>query len=164
MHLVDVFARPGFVGNVGKILSAREAGAGLRFLEVSYGYRGSDPEFLARVPAAELVGLVGPELVTCAFNLSAAVVTDDPDDPTNLEDDGAEGDTQAKKEGMMPLNRTHSAALVEALVQGSRKPMGLLLLDVTLYTVSLVPRVCMSDSVGKVVLRTAETGDASYMN
>jgi len=133
LHLLDVFARPGFLSNVGKTLWSRKDG--LRFLEVNYSYRHEDQDFLTSVPATELVHLINPSLVTCAFNISPPDVTNDPDDPTNLGEEGE--DAQRRKEGVVALDHTHSSGLVDALVEQRTAPTGLLLLNITLYTVML---------------------------
>lgn len=133
LHLLDVFARPGFLANVGKTMSAREEG--LRFLEVNYSYRHEDEDFLARVPAADLVHLIAPSLVTCAFNISSPDVTDDPDDPTNLGE--GDKDTLTRKEGVVALSQVYSSSLLDKLVEQRTAPTGLLLLNIALYTVKL---------------------------
>ncbi|KAJ9665881.1 hypothetical protein H2201_004005 [Coniosporium apollinis] len=140
LHLLDVFARPHFFDAVGQKLAGRQKG--LMFLEVNYSFRHEDEDFLTRVPAPELPTLIGPGLITCAFNVSTPDVTDDPEDPTNLDDEGKE--RQGKKEGVMAFNKTLSPVLVEKLMEEDTRPRNLKVLNTTLYTLSL-------HSLGKIL-------------
>ncbi len=132
LHLLDVFARPHFFDAVGPKLAKREKG--LMFLEVNYSFRHEDEDFLTRVPAPELPMLIGPGLITCAFNISTPDVTDDPEDPTNIDEEGKE--RQGKKEGVMAFNKTVSPPLVEKLTEEDTRPRNLRVLNTTLYTIS----------------------------
>ncbi len=135
LHLLDVFARPGFFANIGKALSSRPANKGLRFLEVNYSFRHEDEEFLTQVPSTELPALISPGLVTCALNISPPDVTDDPDDPSNLSTNGEA--TRRKHEGVMTLNQTLGQTLVDALCEEKTAPKELMLLNTSLYTLSV---------------------------
>ncbi|KAI9718059.1 MAG: hypothetical protein M1812_004317 [Candelaria pacifica] len=135
LHLLDVFARPGFFANVGKTLSSRPAIQGLRFLEVNYSFRHEDEEFLTRVPSIELPALIGRDLVTCALNISPPDVTNDPDDPANLTKEGEA--TKRRPEGVMTLNQTLAQGLVNALCERETAPRELMLLNTSLYTLSV---------------------------
>lgn len=134
LHLLDVFAKPGFFETVGKTLSTRGKD-GIRFLEVNYSFRHEDEAFLETIPAGELVYLIGPSLVTCAFNISPPDVTNDPDDPANLDKKG--GEQQRRHEGVLAINHSMSPYLVDALVKEETAPKELLLLNTTLYTLTL---------------------------
>ncbi|KAI9753457.1 MAG: hypothetical protein M4579_005141 [Chaenotheca gracillima] len=135
LHLLDVFARTGFFTKVGSILEKNLSG-GLRFLEVNYSYRHEDDDFLDRVPGMDLLSLIGPNLLTCALNLSKADVTDDPDDPSNLDQEGKEIETGARnKKGIVPLDERFGTKLVEALL-GDTAPITLKALHATLYTIT----------------------------
>lgn len=103
------------------------------FLEINYTVQHSDPEFLGKIQATELSSLVGPGLVTLAFNVSEADVTDDPDDPTNNTDKSAE---EAAKDGVVALNRTLGSTLVKALTDETTRPRGLRVLNSTLFTLT----------------------------
>lgn len=133
LHLLDVFARPHFLSAVAETLRQRQKG--LMFLEVNYSFRHEDADFLTRVPAAELPLLIAPGLITCALNVSAPDVTNDPDDPANLNERGEE--VTRRREGVMAFNKTLSPALVEALTGEESRPRNLKVLNTTLYTISL---------------------------
>ena len=143
LHLLDVFAKPGFFETVGKTLSSRGKD-GIRFLEVNYSFRHEDEQFLDTVPAAELLHLIGPSLVTCALNISPPDVTNDPDDPANINKEGEE--QQRRHEGIMAINHSMSPYLTDALIQEGTAPKQLLLLNTTLYTLKLEG---FSDILGK---------------
>ncbi|KAI9819119.1 MAG: hypothetical protein M1827_007275 [Pycnora praestabilis] len=132
LHLLDVFARPPFFKNAGNTLSSRKDG--LKFLEVNYSFRHEDEDFLNTVPALELPCLIGPSLVTCALNISPPDVTNDPNDPANLNKEGEE--SQRKHEGVMALNKSLAPDLVGALTE-EKAPTSLLLLNTTLYTFAI---------------------------
>ncbi|KAF2460178.1 hypothetical protein BDY21DRAFT_384532 [Lineolata rhizophorae] len=146
LHLLDVFAKPGFFSRLGESLrSEGTRGRGLMFLEVNYSFRHEDEDFLTRVQGAELPGLVAPGLITCAFNIAPPDVTDDPEDPANLTSEGeplpAE---QRRKEGVMAFNRTLAPALVDALTAEETAPRNLKVLNSTLYTLT-------TESLGKIL-------------
>jgi hypothetical protein len=61
-------------------------------------------------------------------------VSDDPDDPANLDEKGKE---VQKREGVMAFNRTLSPELVNALTEEESKPRNLKVLNTTLYTISM---------------------------
>ncbi|TIA20201.1 hypothetical protein D6C81_04369 [Aureobasidium pullulans] len=137
LHLLDVFAQPKFFQSIGPYVThstdEESARRGLMFLEINYTVQHSDPEFLGKIQATELSSLVGPGLVTLAFNVSEADVTDDPDDPTNNTDKSAE---EAAKDGVVALNRTLGSTLVKALTDEGTRPRGLRVLNSTLFTLT----------------------------
>ncbi|KAI5203954.1 hypothetical protein E4T39_03882 [Aureobasidium subglaciale] len=137
LHLLDVFAQPKFFESIGPYVThstdEETARRGLMFLEINYTVQHSDPEFLGKIQATELASLVGPGLVTLAFNVSDADVTDDPEDPTNNGEKTAE---EAAKDGVVALNRTLGSTLVKALTNEATKPRGLRVLNSTLFTLT----------------------------
>jgi hypothetical protein len=137
LHLLDVFAQPGFFEGIGPYVTYssddESARRGLMFLEINYTVQHSDPEFLGKIQATELNALVGPGLVTLAFNVSQADVTNDPDDPTNNGDKDA---IEAAKDGVVALNRTLGSTLVKALTDEATRPRGLRVLNSTLFTLT----------------------------
>ncbi|TKA70013.1 hypothetical protein B0A55_07033, partial [Friedmanniomyces simplex] len=70
LHLLDVFAKPGFFIEAGKWLKYNtfdtpgEARRGLMFLEVNYSFRHEDEDFMAKIQATELPSLIGPGLIS----------------------------------------------------------------------------------------------------
>jgi hypothetical protein len=137
LHLLDVFAQPKFFESIGPYITYNTdneaARRGLMFLEINYTVQHSDPEFLGKIQATELSALVGPGLVTLAFNVSQADVTDDPEDPTNNGDKDA---VEAAKDGVLALNRTLGSTLVKALTDEATRPRGLRVLNSTLFTLT----------------------------
>ncbi|KAI4748643.1 hypothetical protein E4T50_01071 [Aureobasidium sp. EXF-12298] len=137
LHLLDVFAQPKFFEGIGPYITYSSddetARRGLMFLEINYTVQHSDPEFLGKIQATELNALIGPGLVTLAFNVSQADVTDDPEDPTNNGDKNA---AEAAKDGVVALNRTLGSTLVKALTDEATRPRGLRVLNSTLFTLT----------------------------
>lgn len=131
IQLLDVFARPGFFQAAGDKLSARDGEHRLMFLQFNYTFRHEDEDFLRRIPAAELPSFVNPSLVMCSFNIAAPDNTDDPEDPTNVTEDG---DVKEKPEGVMAFHRSSARHLVAALTGEKTAPTGLRALNTTLYT------------------------------
>ncbi|KNG83482.1 hypothetical protein ANOM_006676, partial [Aspergillus nomiae NRRL 13137] len=142
LHLLDVFCRKGFIAGIGDILHDRKSQGALRFLEVSYTYRGhSDGEFLDRIPVDELPHLLVKGLVGVSLRLDAAAAGLEEDVP----DDSADvGDRVGRKpEGIVPVGSGHEGTglLVERLDEvesgsESGSESGLKMLDCTLYTLS----------------------------
>ncbi|KAK0793761.1 hypothetical protein LTR91_000704 [Friedmanniomyces endolithicus] len=130
LHLLDVFAKPGFFGQVGRWLrwntsdAPGEARRGLMFLEVNYSFRHEDEEFMAKIQARELPGLVGPGLISCSFNIST---------PETGEEDGQE---VGSEEGVMAFNKTLAPDIMLALMDEELSPKGLRALNITLYTLT----------------------------
>lgn len=138
LHLLDVFAKPGFFGQIAPWLKYNdselpsEARRGLMFLEVNYTFRHEDEDFMAQIPASELAALIGPGLISCSFNISAPEdASEDEQDPSNIQNAGA------SKEGVMAFNKTLSTSIAEALVKDESRPRGLRALNSTLFTFSL---------------------------
>lgn len=134
LHLLDVFAKPGFFENAAKWLKYNtsnergEARRGLMFLEVNYTFRHEDEDFMGKIQASELPLLVGPGLISCSFNLA---------EPDNAEEDEQDPSTiqgAATKEGIMAFNKTLSEPLIKALTEEETSPKGLRALNSTLYT------------------------------
>ncbi|RDW80682.1 hypothetical protein BP5796_05380 [Coleophoma crateriformis] len=82
LHLLDVFAPSGFFTSF-----ASAVDPSLRFLEINYTYRHSDPQFLDTVPSKELAGFVEncPQLVGLTLSISAPDITNDDDDREGTE-------------------------------------------------------------------------------
>lgn len=202
LHLLDVFARPGFfravapwvtysdgsdsavkaqtgprivdeedeVGEKKEVETAKEVRRGLMFLEINYTTQHGDEAFLSKVPATELPLLIGPGLITLAFNVSGADVTDDPDDPTNSEEASrqkagqkGEGEDVVQKDGVMTFNKTLAPVLIEALTNSETRPQNLRVLNTTLYTITLADlKTLMETHTGLMVLMvTMEIEDAA---
>ena len=138
LHLLDVFARPGFFKEAAPWLKYNtsdtpgEARRGLMFLEVNYTFRHEDEDFMAKIQATELPNLVGPGLISCSFNVTPPEdATEDEQDPTTIQTEGK------NKEGVMAFNKTLTAGLVKALTEEETYPRGLRALNSTLYTFTL---------------------------
>ncbi|PGH13446.1 hypothetical protein AJ80_06315 [Polytolypa hystricis UAMH7299] len=113
LHLLDVFSRPGFMSGLGGILEdldrSKDKKASLRFLEISYTYRGhSDSDFLTHIPGDELPTMLVPSLVAACFRLTAPPILDAastaglPDDPADVDEEGNLIPGK-KPEGIIPL-------------------------------------------------------------
>ncbi len=94
------------------------------FLEVNYSFRHEDEEFMAKIQARELPGLVGPGLISCSFNIST---------PETGEEDGQE---VGSEEGVMAFNKTLAPDIMLALMDEELSPKGLRALNITLYTLT----------------------------
>ena len=179
LHLLDVFARKGFFEALAPFVTYDDGSdssdgnmgrRGLMFLEMNYTTQHEDEEFLSKVPASELPSLVGPGLVTLAFNVSEANETDDPEDPSNLgqsrvtdvSDTGTNPDV-LKKDGVMTFNKTLAPGLVKALTEEGRRPVNLKVLNTTLYTLTFDHlRTILQKHAGlMVVMVTLEVEDAA---
>lgn len=120
LHLLDTFSRKGFISGLGGILEDLNAtGKGvLRFLEVSYTYRGhSDSNFLDRIPGDELPTMLVPSLIAASFSL-AAPVSRNTNAPAELPDDPADVDENGnpipgrKPEGVIPLANSNPGVAI----------------------------------------------------
>ncbi|KAK3674335.1 hypothetical protein LTR78_005804 [Recurvomyces mirabilis] len=136
LHLLDVFAKPGFFINAGKWLKYNtsdtpgEARRGLMFLEVNYTFRHEDEDFMAKIQATELPSLVGPGLISCSFNVSPPEsAEDDEQDPSTIQQ-------ASSKEGVMAFNKTLATDIMFALTDEEVSPKGLRALNITLYTMT----------------------------
>ncbi|KAK5722241.1 hypothetical protein LTR17_014247 [Elasticomyces elasticus] len=136
VHLLDVFAKPGFFVDAGKWLryntsdAPGEARRGLMFLEVNYSFRHEDEEFMAKIQATELPSLVGPGLISSSFNISIPeTAEEDEEDPTTIQQ-------VSDKEGVMAFNKTLAPDLMFALTDDELSPKGLRALNITLYTLT----------------------------
>jgi hypothetical protein len=154
VHLLDVFSKTSFFEGVAPVLRQKEKG--LMFLEVSYSYR-HEEQFLSSIPAAALPGLVTPSLVSLSLNMSSADVTDDPDDPTNLEEEGGKGEG----DGIVALG-DWAEEFVDALVVEEKAPRSLRGLNGTLYSLSLEQlKTVLEKHRGLVVVSTTIETDGS---
>ncbi|KAL1301570.1 hypothetical protein AAFC00_005805 [Neodothiora populina] len=137
LHLLDVFAKAGFFTSIAPYLTysaeGEDARRGLMFLEINYTVQHSDADFLPKIQATELPKLIGPGLITAAFNVSEADVTDDPDDPNNASDAPEE---ELAKDGIMAFNKTLASGLVDMLTDEETRPRSLKVLNLTLYTLT----------------------------
>ncbi|KAF2220342.1 hypothetical protein BDZ85DRAFT_284757 [Elsinoe ampelina] len=127
LHLLDVFARPGFWSRVAPFLRSPKDNTptssdqdekideahpppappsanrkGLLALELNYTTQHSDPLFLSKVHSSELPLLISPTLISLSFNVSEADVTNDPEDPANApllpKDDETDEEKKARLE------------------------------------------------------------------
>ncbi|QIW98393.1 hypothetical protein AMS68_003911 [Peltaster fructicola] len=130
LHLLDVFARPGFFSSTSKWLKYNtsdvpgEARRGLMFLEINYTYDHEDPDLMSKVAATELHTLIAPGLISCSFNISPPEEV-----PGQISSSG--------KEGVMAFNESITAGIVDALLREDSYPRGLKALNVTLFTMTL---------------------------
>ncbi|PGH09870.1 hypothetical protein AJ79_05597 [Helicocarpus griseus UAMH5409] len=185
VHLLDVFCRRGFMRGIGGLLEElyrEDSGGGggdgaaataknegtkksdlnLRFLEISYTYRGhSDRDFLNRIPGDELPTLLVPSIMAVSFSLNAPPSPsssggDDADDDDCFPHDPADVDEEGKPipgkkpEGIIPLPHADRGTemLVRKLAGGNTNddgndgagpdsvpgPVALKMLESTLYT------------------------------
>jgi hypothetical protein len=116
LHLLDVFASPGQFTEFSEALSPQ-----LKFLEINYTYRHSDPHFRSSIPSKELATFVKEGLVALTLSISAPDVTDD------------EEDREGTEEGMVPIVAAEAGGVVEKLLKAGK---GLAMLDVTMFELS----------------------------
>ena len=116
MHLLDVFAPHDVFG---ELLAA--LGDEVRFLEISYTFRHSDPEFLKSIPGMEIVRGLKKEVVGWTACVTAPEVTEDEDDREGTE------------VGMRPLSGEGEALVRRLKEVGS----GLVVVDGTMFEVSV---------------------------
>lgn len=128
LHLLDVFAPSGFISDLAKALSPS-----LKFLEVNYTYRHSDPQFLFSTPSADLGSLIDKGLVGLTFSISAPDVTDD------------EEDREGTEVGVVPISGKDARTVVERLVQEGER---LVICDVTMFELTLPDVERLLDSLG----------------
>jgi hypothetical protein len=119
VHLLDVFAPSGFFTDLTAAFSPS-----LRFMEISYTYRHSDPGFLGSLLTGEIVGalagVVG--LVGLTLSLSAPDVTQDDDD------------VEGTDIGVKVIGGQDSKNLVGKLIQGGDE---LVMLDITMFELDI---------------------------
>ncbi|KAH7354948.1 hypothetical protein BKA65DRAFT_581616 [Rhexocercosporidium sp. MPI-PUGE-AT-0058] len=135
LHLLDVFGPKGFYTEL-----AGRVSPGLKFLEVNFTYRHSDPQFLSSLPSKEIVeflGRQGGRLVGLTASISAPDVTDDEDDREGTE------------VGILPVERAHAEGLVGVLKEGG---VGgeMVMLDVTMFELSLEQLADVVGGCGRV--------------
>ncbi len=116
VHLLHVFA-PHEV--FGELLAA--LGDEARFLEISYTFRHSDPEFLKSIPGMEIVKGLRKGVVGWTACITAPEVTED------------EEDREGTEVGMRPLEGVGEALVVRLKEVGS----GLVVVDATMFEVTL---------------------------
>lgn len=117
LHLLDVFASPGQFTKLAEQLSPK-----LKFLEINYTYRHSDPHFRSSIPSKDLTDFVKGGLVGLTLSISAPDVTDD------------EEDREGTEEGMVPVAGAEAGGIVEKLAKVGG---GLAMLDVTMFELSM---------------------------
>ncbi|KAH7411003.1 hypothetical protein BKA64DRAFT_704110 [Cadophora sp. MPI-SDFR-AT-0126] len=127
LHLLDVFGPKGFYAEL-----ARRVSPSLRFLEVNFTYRHSDPQFLGSVPSKEIVeflkrgsgagGGANAGLLGLTTSISAPDITDDEDDREGTE------------LGILPVEKGHAEGLIDALKDVGKE---MVMLDVTMFEVSI---------------------------
>ncbi|CAL3967111.1 unnamed protein product [Diplocarpon coronariae] len=124
IHLLDVFASEGFYAHL-----AASVGPALRFLEINFTYRHSDPDFLQNLPRQEVAPWVRGGLLGLTASISRPDGTGDDDDREGTE------------LGILPVQTKDSGELVERL----RRVGGeMVMLDLTMFQLDL-------ESVGRVV-------------
>jgi hypothetical protein len=117
LHLLDVFGSSGFFLDLSKVLSPT-----LKFLEVNYTFRHSDPQFLSTVPSKDMSALVSTGLVALTMSISAPDVTEDEDDREGTE------------VGVKPVAGKDARDVAEKLVQEGE---GLVMLDATMFELNM---------------------------
>ncbi|RWR00184.1 hypothetical protein C8Q69DRAFT_490038 [Paecilomyces variotii] len=168
LHLLDAFCRKGFMAGLGGILeqlndpesqSKYGVRSAMRFLEVSYTYRGhADASFLERIPADELPAMLVPSLLAASFSLAAPPErpedssSDLVDDPLYVDENGVPIPGR-RPEGVVPFSPANAGtALLMRKLTGSEVdhegleiihipgtgpgPRNLKMLDSTLYTLN----------------------------
>ncbi|KAJ9206227.1 hypothetical protein DTO166G4_7467 [Paecilomyces variotii] len=135
LHLLDAFCRKGFMAGLGGILeqlndpeSQSKYGirSAMRFLEVSYTYRGhADASFLDRIPADELPAMLVPSLLAASFSLAAPPErpedssSDLVDDPLYVDENGVPIPGR-RPEGVVPFSPANAGtALLMRKLTGS---------------------------------------------
>jgi hypothetical protein len=131
LHLLDVLGKPGFYKELSEALTP-----GLKFLEVNFTYRHSDPEFMKTLPSKEMGGFVKKDLVGLTMSVSAPdVVADDEDDREGTE------------VGVMVAGGKDSSTAVEKFVEAGD---GLVMLDATMFDLGKEDVEKVLDACGKV--------------
>jgi len=130
VHILDVFAPPGILSSISDAFSSS-----LRFLEVSYTYRHSDPNFLASLNVKEVAGLVRSSLVALTMAVGAPDVTAD------------EEDREGTEVGVKPVGGKDAKDVVGKLV-GEGK--GLVMLDATMFEMSVEDVEAILGACGKL--------------
>ncbi|KAE8450377.1 hypothetical protein EG329_006451 [Mollisiaceae sp. DMI_Dod_QoI] len=136
LHLLDVFTPPGFW--------TRFAGAlnpDLKFLELNYTFRHSDPEFLKSLQAGEVVRFVKGRKGLLGLTLSVSAPDVVPDD---------EDDREGTEVGVLVVGEGgEREALVDALVDPEMGG-GLVMCDVSMFELSLEELGRVVDACGMV--------------
>ena len=130
LHLLDVFGSSGFFSDLAKALSPS-----LRFLEVNYTYRHSDPQFLDTVPSKDIPVFISHGLVALTMSISAPDVTEDEDDREGTE------------VGVKPVAGKDARAVAEKFLHEGE---GLVMLDVTMFELNLGEVEKVLDRLGKL--------------
>ncbi|KAK2624511.1 hypothetical protein QTJ16_006461 [Diplocarpon rosae] len=127
IHLLDVFAGDGFYAKL-----AATVGPALRFLEINFTYRHSDPDFLKSVPSKELVAFLRGGLLGLTASISSPDVTEDEDDREGTE------------VGILPVDIKDSGKLVERLrsVGGEMVMLDLTMFNLDLEAVGILVGAC----------------------
>jgi len=130
--LLDAFAQPGFVDKVAPVL--KELEKPLMFLEINYTNQPQDKKYLERIPSEELALLISPGLISCSLNMAPPEVTNDPDDPTNIQ--AGDSEDNIVRDGIQTVDSKLTVPLVKALLDEETAPRPLKLLNTTLYSLS----------------------------
>lgn len=130
VHILDVFAPPGVLTSISDAFSPA-----LRFLEVSYTYRHSDPNFLASLNAKEVAGLVRGDLVALTMAVGAPDVTAD------------EEDREGTEVGVKPVGGKDARDVVGKLVSEGK---GLVMLDATMFELGVKDVEKLLEACGKL--------------
>jgi hypothetical protein len=117
LHLLDVFGPSGVFTDLMVALSPE-----LKFLEINYTFRHSDPKFLASIPAGEIVASLKKGLVALTLSISGPDITKD------------EEDREGTEMGMRPV-AVEGKALVERLRE--KVGAGLVMADLTMFELSV---------------------------
>jgi len=130
LHLLDVFGSSGFFIDLAKALSPS-----LKFLEVNYTYRHSDPQFLATVHSSDIGSLISNGLVALTMSISAPDITDD------------EQDREGTEVGARPVAGKDARIVAEKLVQDGQ---GLVMLDITMFEFDIREVESLLNGLGKL--------------
>jgi hypothetical protein len=141
VHLLDVFAPSGFFTDLTAAFSPS-----LRFLEINYTYRHSDPGFLGALRASEIVGgLVGVMgLLGLTLSLSA------PDVSVDDEDDG-----EGKEIGVKVIGGSDARDLVGKVILGGDE---LVMIDVTMFELDITDVEMVLDGCEKINILGVSVG------
>ncbi|KAH6676591.1 hypothetical protein B0J14DRAFT_476326 [Halenospora varia] len=142
IHLLDVFMPPGVLTK----LSGGFAG-GLKFLEISYTFRHSDPHFLNTVPMKEFAGVLAKNkgLVAASFVMGSPDVTGDEDDKEGTE------------EGVRVVGGDVAKNFVEEVVKNG-EGRELVMLDASVFEISKVDVVEILGRCGKLRIGSFSVG------
>lgn len=131
VHILDVFAPPGVFTKLIDALAPE-----VKFVEISYTYRHSDPGFLGSLPAGEVEGVVREGLVGLTISVGA---------PDGSGED--EEDKEGTEVGVKIVRGKDALTVVEKLVSAGK---GLVMLDVTMFELSVEDLGVLLGACGKL--------------